>query len=186
MGRGCIIMMAFQLFKQWIKVILLLACKGGQDAGNVYLLKTNVVGDTLWSKSYNKYNGSAAYSVAQTFDTGFIIMGFANIAYFSNHYIPYIIKTKSNGDTIWTKTFDFTQRMNASIIQTIDSGFLFTGYENINSNNSDVLLVKLNAQGALLWKKRYGGLNFEGGNCVIQNADNGFTITGYTTSLNPI
>ena len=45
---------------------------GGYD---VYLIKTNDIGDTLWTKSYGAYNEEKGYSVEQTKDGGYIIAG---------------------------------------------------------------------------------------------------------------
>lgn len=45
---------------------------GGQD---VWLLKTDINGDTLWTKTYGGSCNDRANSVQQTFDGGYIIAG---------------------------------------------------------------------------------------------------------------
>jgi hypothetical protein len=62
----------------------------GADIIDIWLIKTNVNGDTLWTRTFGYGKG---YSVQQTNDGGYIIAGTA------------LIKTDMNGDTTWTKTF---------------------------------------------------------------------------------
>src|ERR1035437_159631 len=45
---------------------------GGYD---MYLIRTNSIGDTLWTKTYGGTDWDFAYSVSQTSDGGFIVAG---------------------------------------------------------------------------------------------------------------
>src|SRR5437763_860477 len=61
---------------------------------DVYLIKTNAVGDTLWKKNLGGIYDSEAKDVHQTIDGGYIIAGYTN-GYGAGNYDIYLIKTNS-------------------------------------------------------------------------------------------
>ena len=59
------------------------------------------------------------------------------------------------------------------------SGYVVAGDGNTYSNgNSDLLVYRLDASGAKLWRKNYGGLYSEYGGFIQQTADGGFILAG--------
>ena len=75
-------------------------------AGNydVYLIKTDSLGDTLWTKTYGGTNTDYGYAVQQTTDGGYIVAGYT-LSFGAGNYDVYLIKADSLGDTLWTKTY---------------------------------------------------------------------------------
>jgi hypothetical protein len=66
-----------------------------------------------------------------------------------------------------------------------DGGYLFSSSiasEYVGSK--DVLLIKTDAAGKILWQKKYGGTGDEEANKIRQTADGGFILAGSTTSFN--
>lgn len=141
--------------------------------------------NNCFSQTFQKTYGTSldefAFSIQQTFDGGFILVGqTGNIGLFNNDIL--IIRLDMNGDTIWTKTFgDVADDVAYSIIQTKDSAFAITGYTMINGNGK-MFLLKINFNGNVTWLKTYGGLANDYGNVVIQTYDNGFILLGSTVS----
>ncbi len=70
---------------------------------DVYLIRTNSKGDTLWTKTYGGPGKDGGFSVKQTFDGGFIIAGFT-ASFGAGSRDVYLIRTNINGDTKLTKT----------------------------------------------------------------------------------
>jgi hypothetical protein len=75
------------------------------------------------------------------------------------------------------------------VTQTSDGGFAFIGREfsvlgnaPITSENINVVLYKIGANGATQWHKKYGGSNFDYGYSLQQMPDNGFIMIGKTNS----
>ena len=88
-------------------------------------------------------------------------------------------------DILWSKTFGHAgSEGGRSIIATDDGGFVITGYTySTGAGRSDVYLLKTTADGEEKWSKTFGGSGWEYSFSVIQTADLGYLITGYTTSL---
>ncbi len=152
------------------------------DNYDVYLIKTDENGDTLWTKTYGGIYNDIGYSGQQTTDGGYIITGCYGA---SIHYHDvYLIKTDEDGDTLWTKTYGgIYNDIGFSVQQTTDGGYIITGIHSSNGiDNDDVYLIKTDGNGDTLWTKTYSG-DFHYTDCgksVQQSSDGGYIITGYT------
>jgi hypothetical protein len=150
-------------------------------AKDVYLIKTDNNGDTLWSKTYGNWPTENGNSVQQTSDGGFIIAGY-NFSY--GDYDIYLVKTDNNGDALWTKTFGGNGVDNGnSVQQTTDGGYIIAGGTGSFVNGAgDIYLIKIDGNGNTLWNKTYGGIDSDWGRSVQQTTDGGYIITGRTES----
>jgi len=149
---------------------------------DIFLIKTDEDGDTLWTKTYGGNYIDGGSSVQQTSDGGFIIIGYKTYTHNQDDFDVYLIKTDNNGDTTWTKTYggqlyDFGY----SVQQTTDGGYIVAGVSDQNYyRNNDVYLVRTDEDGYTLWTKTYGGDLNDYGYSVQQTTDGGYIITGAT------
>ncbi|MEZ5196835.1 MAG: T9SS type A sorting domain-containing protein [Bacteroidales bacterium] len=154
-------------------------------AGNfdVWLIKTNESGDSLWSKTFGGTNNDFGNAVIQTADNGYVVIG-STESYGSGNSDFWMIKTNSAGDSLWSKTYGGNYNDIAfSGVQTSDDGFVLTGYtQPAGFSNADVWLIKTDHLGDMEWSKTYGGNLNELANSVQQTYDEGYIITGYTMS----
>ena len=154
---------------------------GSQD---VYLVKTDEYGDTLWTKAYGGTGSDVAEHVQQTPDGGYIIAGYTE-SFGTGSYDAYLLKTDSLGDTTWTKTYggvDFDKA--TSVQQTTDGGYIIAGMtKSYGAGNMDVYVIKTNENGDTLWTKTYGGNNYDLASYLKQTSDGGYVIAGLTASF---
>lgn len=150
---------------------------------DVYLIRTNANGDTIWTRTYGTSSEDEyGYCIQQTTDGGYIIVGNKG-TYWT--YRIYLIKTDSEGDTLWTRIYNYGSctYYGNSIQQTTDGGYIIVGYADSYSwQDTDVFLMKINAVGDTLWTKHYsGGSNlYDEGNSVQQTSDGGYIVVGFT------
>ncbi len=150
---------------------------------DVYLVKTDWKGNTLWSRSIGSPGIENGYSIEQTFDSGFIIAGFTNNTA-GGDYDAMLIKTDSSGFVEWQKNFggsdwDFAYAVSLAP----DSGFVFCGETYSFGNlSSDVYIVRTDKNGNLLWEKNYGGTGKEKASNLTPIYDTSFIVCGYTDS----
>ncbi|MFH1321538.1 MAG: T9SS type A sorting domain-containing protein [Bacteroidota bacterium] len=154
---------------------------GGMD---VYMIKTDSEGNLLWSKIFGGTDEDYANSVKQTSDNGYIIAGYT-WSFGAGWYDVYLIRTDAGGDTLWTRTYGNAEwDKGHSVLQTTDGGFIVAGSTgSFGAGNDDVYLIKTDANGDTVWTKTYGGAEDDQGWSVINTADGGYVIAGYTESF---
>jgi hypothetical protein len=155
----------------------------GAGSTDVWLIKTDSLGDTLWTKTYGGTDQDYGYSVQQTTDGGYIVVGRTD-SYGAGNGDVYLIKTDSVGDTLWTKTYggDTGYDEGWSVQQTDDGGYIVTGYASFGAGNGDVYLIKTDSVGDTLGTRTYGGIDAEEGYSVQQTTDGGYILVGFTRS----
>jgi len=87
-------------------------------------------------------------------------------------------------DISWAKTYGGSGSDGGSAIcESDDGGFLITGYTfSHGSGDADILVIKTDNEGNIIWQKTFGGSGTEYGyDCIA--TEGGYLITGYTTSF---
>lgn len=153
-------------------------------AGNrdVYIIKTNANGDTVWTRTYGGIKGEEAKSVVHSNDGCYIITGYTSSVGLGCDDV-YLLKVNANGDTLWTKTYGWTEQdVGCSVQQTSDGGYIIAGYTNSFGGGYyfDACLFKTDADGNLLWHKIYEGTGDNFTVSVQETSDNGYIMAGYT------
>lgn len=148
---------------------------------NIYLIRTNSAGDTIWTRSIGEDSLEIAHSVEQSTDGGFIIAGCTHSSQYGDIYL---VKTNVKGNVVWTKTIGGgTSDVAYSIKRTSDGGFIVTGLSSLGKDFADLFLLKINEYGETLWIKFYGGDGFDIGYSVQQTNDGGYVAVGKTNSF---
>ncbi len=110
---------------------------GSWTAGDLWLLKTDSLGDTLWTKTYGGPGEDFGFDVYTTFDNGYAIAG-------RRAGDIWFLRTDSLGDTLWTKTYGGAGTESAlSLYPTSDGGYIIGGYtDSFGSGSNDFWLLK--------------------------------------------
>ncbi len=150
----------------------------------VFLVKTDSMGNSLWAKTYGGSGYDVGYSVQQLNDGGYIIGGFTTSFTPAGYAKVYLIRTDGSGDTLWTKfyTAGIGTGIGAySVRQTASGDFILAGISDGNgAGGYDIYLLKVDGNGNPGWSKTYGGTSADFGNSAQETIDGGFIIAGYS------
>ena len=157
--------------------------KTQEEGYNFWIIKTDSYGNRIWDKSYGGSEDEWCYSVQQTNDGGYILVG-STLSYGEEGDV-WIIKTDNNGNVLWDKTFGGSKADGGgSIKQTSDGGYIVLGATySYGAGNRDIWLIKIDELGNKHWAKTIGGILNDEGNSIAQTSDNGYIITGWTESF---
>jgi len=148
-----------------------------------------------WQRTYGGSNADIARCIRQTNDGGYIVAGITssnNGDVFGNHggLDFWVLKLNGTGGVQWKKTYGGSENeMPFAVKQTSDGGYVVAGYTksinwDVSGNNGyfDAWVLKLNANGTILWQKCLGGSNWEEAWDIDQTTDGGYIVAGRSVS----
>ncbi|MCL0069783.1 PKD domain-containing protein [Dehalococcoidia bacterium] len=137
-----------------------------------------------WSQIFGGAHLDWGSSVHQTADGGFIVTG-VTWSFGAGVSDLWLIKTDSEGDKEWSRTFGGAEEdWGFSVQQTDDGGFIVTGRTmSFGAGVSDLWLIKTDSAGNEQWSRTFGGAEEDWGRSVQQTDDGGFIVTGVTRSF---
>jgi hypothetical protein len=151
----------------------------------ILLVKLDGSGNEVWQKSF--FTGTYSYGndVCPTTDGGVVVAGVTYNSYYNGDEML-VMKLGANGNIEWQAKYgqyrNWAYDQAARIIQTGDGGYLVVGttsynnYWNSGGNHDDVEVMRLNAQGQILWQRSYGTTDYEDGVDVVDAGDGGFLV----------
>ena len=148
-----------------------------------YLVRTDSVGDTLWTREYGTNANEPAYCIKQTIDGGYILAGYSQPLGYSSDF--YLIKTDSMGDTLWTNIIIGEYFEEAySVLQTNDGGYIASGTAYSSPGYGVAFCAaKVTPGGELEWMRYYGGDGGERGYSICEAPDGNYVVAGGTNSF---
>ncbi len=162
--------------------------KEGNDQ-NFYAAKINRDGVLQWEKTYaaKKFGTDVATSIVPDDSQGFIIAGTEG----NPDDEVWVNRIDADGESLqgWPKYFGGGAA--TSVKTTPDGGFILVGNTFSDSYNdfryNDVLVIKVNAQGTVDWKRSFGVASTgDAGGDVDLCSDGGYIIAGATDSYDPL
>ncbi|HEC78464.1 MAG TPA: hypothetical protein ENI34_04890 [candidate division WOR-3 bacterium] len=161
-------------------------CTWGAGYNDVYIVKVDSMGNLIWQKTYGGPARESAYSIQPTYDGGYLIAGYTT-SFGSGGEDAYVIRTDSNGDSLWTHTYGHSGHDLISKAETTsDSGYVLIGYtESYGASYGDYFLVRANRNGDTLWVRNYGGELSEWGYVIKETADGNYVLVGWSDSYYP-
>jgi hypothetical protein len=120
------------------------------------------------------------YSFLKTTD-GFIVVGSTN-SFGAGKEDVFFVKINFEGEVIWSKVYGWDEKdAGYAIINTNDGNFVIAGTSVlVDGIGEDVLLMKINANGDIIWKKEYGRSAWEWARDVIETTNNDLLVVGST------
>ncbi len=97
-----------------------------------------------------------------------------------------------NREVEWVKTFGGSNEDNIlSVVEATDGGYVLAGYtQSIDGDitdktdpNGDFWVLKVSADGEVVWSRTYGGTSDDRAEKIINTSDGGYAVVGYNRSM---
>ena len=165
-----------------------------------WVVKLDSTGVIEWENTIGGDDKDECYAVIESADGGYVIGGrsWSSIsgdkteALSNPNFSGWVLKLNGQGNIVWQNTIggDVAETL-ASISQTIDGGYILALYSNsgvfgdkteISRGATDYWIVKIDANGTVLWDKTIGGSANDVLTDVIQTSDGGYMLAGLSQS----
>lgn len=169
---------------------------GGLDA---WVAKLDEDGNLIWQRSYGGSGSDAAMGAVELDDRSVVLLNTTDsrdfeISQSKGNKDLWIMRIEDLGSVSWEKSIGGEDNEDAhAILRAHDGGLLIAGTTfsssgDIKSNkgNGDLLLVKTDLEGNLLWTKTYGGSEPDGANQIFRTQDRNYIVVGTTQSKDGI
>ena len=131
----------------------------GAGESDIWLLKTDSLGDTLWTKTYGgNDDDEGIVCLNPTLDGGYILA--AKTSSFGSYGESdiWVLRTDSLGDTLWTLVCGTdASDYSAYVGERLEGGYVVIGGALGSGSDIKVLFISLNSQGELEYVKDYLG-----------------------------
>jgi hypothetical protein len=136
-----------------------------------------------WDKAFGGTGDDFAGQAIQTVDGGYIIAG-GTKSKGAGGWDAWVLRLDGQGKLLWDRTFGGADDDGAySVLQTADGGHIVAGYtKSKGAGGWDAWVLRLDGQGKLLWDRTFGGADDDGAYSILQTADGGYIVAGYTKS----
>jgi hypothetical protein len=151
----------------------------GDPYGDLYLLKLNTNGDTLWTKTYPDQGEEQPYHLLETRNGEYLLT--ATNKDNATQAELYMLKINASGTQLWDKRLGSLQNKKGYSTIELPNGDLITcGSINTSSGvEQDVLVMKTDPSGTVIWEKQFGEEHLSETGCSIKlNTDGTYTIAG--------
>jgi Zn-dependent protease len=152
----------------------------GNGSYDAFLLRTGRDGTELWNRTYGGPGGEWCYGIIRTSEGNYLLAGATN-SYGSGGFDVWLVMVDEDGRHLWSKTYGGSNAdAGFAAIEAREGGFAIAGYRGISAGDSDVYLIRTDAQGNVLWERTYPRGITDWGKAIVQTTDGGFAIAGWT------
>ena len=157
----------------------------------VYAIKTDINGKTIWEKNYGGSMWDVANAVIQLNSGDFIIAGYSNSPGISSGNTDiFLIKIDINGNIIWQKAYGNqtfpNHEWSYDIVESFNSELFIVGArDRYNKESRNLLIVNIDQDGNLIWERelKEEGLVDEVAFSISPSLEGGFFICAMVNSI---
>jgi len=151
---------------------------------NIWVRKYTSGGDEVWTKTYNDTasKNEEGYGIAVDGSGNVYVTGYEEVV--GGGYNIWVRKYDSDGDVVWTRTYDGAANQNDGGygIAVDGSGNVYvTGYEFVTGESYNIWVRKYNSNGDEIWTRTHNGSanSQDGGNGIAVDGSGNVYVTGW-------
>ena len=157
-----------------------------------WLVRVDAMGNKLWDRSFGGTDYDWIGQVLSLGDGGFLASGTSYSGSDGNKTSPnfgegdaWLLRLDAQGDKIWERSLGGSGQDGGNVLVLPQGGFLFAGYSGSPPSGNktsgqfgggDAWVVRLDANGAVLWDASYGGFGNDYAVAAVPLNDGGFLL----------
>lgn len=146
------------------------------DNADVWAIRLTKTGETVWEKTFGGSLADRAACVSITPDDGYII-GATTASSGNGMNDAWVIRLMSTGEVSWQTTVGAAGDEIIKALQIVsDGGVIAAGGTTSITGTQDVLIIKIDQEGQLLWWKAYQGGADDIAAGIVETSDSGYLI----------
>lgn len=167
----------------------------GDNSFDFWLLRFDAQGNLLWEETYGSSGDDRGTDLVLRPEGGFVLTGSreSTIDGIESSNL-WILAVDEMGTLLWDKTFGFAGTdFGTCLVATPDGGYAVTGVLDVTASQGqgnklrkhaggDYWVLKLNAEGELIWQNYFGGLQTDTPFAIALASDGGFFVAGSSDS----
>lgn len=150
-----------------------------------WLLRLDETGNIIWKNVYGGSRSEGGFGLDVCRDKGFIMCGFSSsndgdLTSHNGESDLWLVKVNASGVIEWQKNYgDVAYESGRSVKECKEGGFIIGGeFYRLNEGTWDYWVIKTDAEGNIIWEKKFGGRGSDWVYGVVQDQDGGFVISG--------
>lgn len=156
---------------------------------DVWIVKMSNIGEIQWQKTYGGVGFETGVDVIEQNSGYYILASSSNVGtHGESDY--WLLKINVSGQIEWNKFYGGSKSEVArSFSKSSDGGLVIIGDSESsdgdvpgNKGSIDLFILKVSADGSIVWKKDFGGNDEEAFNVIKVLNDDSFIVAGYTSS----
>ncbi len=150
---------------------------------DVFAVKTDAYGDTVWTRTFGGPGPDYAHGVCES-GGDYIIVGYT-MSFGRGREDVYLIRLDAGGDTVWTRTYGGTELDEGRAVCLTSDGYILVAGQtrSYGAGESDVYLLKIDAAGDTVWTRAFGGAGEDWAESVCELADGAYGLSGTTGTM---
>lgn len=126
---------------------------------NVIIFSHSLYSQEVFQRSYGGPGNEYGRAVIECSNGGYLIVGSTN-SYYNPSTDVYLLRVDSSGEYLWGRNIGASNKIDwgVDLAEDADGNFIIAGYTDDSPSGSyDGLLIKTNSEGEVMWKKTFGG-----------------------------
>ena len=142
-----------------------------------WLLRLDDYGNPLWNQTYETSPPYNDDTLVECWDGGFAFLGSNDPANLGD---TVLLRTDVDGNLLWNETYGGRgSYFCRGLVECRDRGFaLAGGIRSIGNVDNDILLVRTNSYGTMIWNTSFGGAYDESAQSITETWSGQFALTG--------
>jgi hypothetical protein len=157
---------------------------GVDGSSDFRLTRLTVDGDFVWERTFGGAQNEFCAEMIETDDGGLMLVGTTE-SFGLGGRDAFCVKLDGEGNLQWSKAYGGNEFDGASHIAKADNGsMVLTGFTSSGGNGQDdVLVMKIDSVGELLWSKAFGGSQFDYGRQILVDSLGGIKVAAFGNSF---